>query len=154
MKKTALLILFFIINFGGLALGNEFMGDAVTSSWYTNLNKAPWTPPGWVFGATWTVIMICFSIYLSYLFSLRNSKFVIAVYSLAVILNVSWNYFFFNLQLTHIALANISALTLVILYFFISFGDDNLSKMKYLLLPYIVWLFIATSLNAYIVFNN
>lgn len=154
MKKVYLLILFLIINFGGLAIGNWFMGDAVTSQWYSNLNKAPWTPPGWVFGATWILIMLCFSVYLTYLFSLRNSKFIIAVYSVAVTLNLSWNYIFFNQRLTTISLVAISALTLVILYFFISFGDGKLSKMKYLLLPYIIWLCIATSLNGYIVFNN
>ncbi|GAA4242867.1 tryptophan-rich sensory protein [Winogradskyella damuponensis] len=130
------------------------MGDAVTSEWYTNLNKAPWTPPGWVFGATWTLIMICFSAYLSYLFTIRNSKFVIFVYTIAVILNVSWNYIFFNQQLTNLALINITLLTLVIAYFFITFCDDELSKLKYLLLPYIIWLCIATSLNGYVVFNN
>ena len=154
MKKIYLLILFLAINFGGLALGNYFMGDGPNSIWYTSLNQAPWTPPGWVFGVAWTVIMLCFSIYLTYLFSLRSSKFVITVYSIALLLNVSWNYIFFNQHLTNFALITISALALVILYFFITFGDEKLSQMKYLLLPYIIWLCIATSLNGYIVFNN
>ncbi|WP_225034677.1 TspO/MBR family protein [Winogradskyella sp. SM1960] len=154
MKKAYLFILFLIINFGALALGSWFMGDAVTGDWYSNLNKAPWTPPGWVFGAAWTLIMVCFSIYLSYLFSIRKSKFVIFVYTLAVLLNMSWNYVFFNQQLTQLGFVNIILLTLVILYFFITFGDDKLSRLKYLLLPYIIWLCIATSLNAYVVFNN
>ena len=130
------------------------MGDAVTGEWYTNLNKAPWTPPGWVFGAAWTLIMICFSIYLSYLFTIRNSKFVGLVYTAAVVLNISWNYLFFNQHLTTLGLVNIILLTLVIIYFFISFGDDKLSRLKYLLLPYIIWLCIATSLNAYVVLYN
>ncbi|WP_282032546.1 TspO/MBR family protein [Winogradskyella eximia] len=154
MKKIYLFILFLIINFGALAIGSWFMGDAVSGEWYYNLNKAPWTPPGWVFGAAWTLIMICFSIYLSYLFSIRNSKFVIAVYTSSVLLNVSWNYFFFNQQLTTLGLVNIVLLTLLIVYFFITFGDDKLSRLKYLLLPYIIWLCIATSLNGYVVFNN
>ncbi|MBF8151541.1 tryptophan-rich sensory protein [Winogradskyella sp. F6397] len=154
MKKAYLFILFLIINFGALALGSWFMGDAVTGDWYSNLNKAPWTPPGWVFGVAWTLIMVCFSIYLSYLFSIRKSKFVIFVYTLAVLLNMSWNYVFFNQQLTQLGFVNIILLTLVILYFFITFGDDKLSRLKYLLLPYIIWLCIATSLNAYVVFNN
>ena len=124
MKKIYLFILFLIINFGALAIGSWFMGDAVSGEWYSNLNKAPWTPPGWVFGVAWTLIMICFSIYLSYLFSIRNSKFVIAVYTSSVLLNVSWNYFFFNQQLTTLGLVNIVLLTLLIVYFFITFGDD------------------------------
>ncbi|WP_411895473.1 TspO/MBR family protein [Winogradskyella sp. A2] len=154
MKQIYVLILFLIINFGGLALGNLFMGDGVNEIWYKSLNKAPWTPPGWLFGVAWTVIMICFSIYLSFLFTLRKSKFVIFIFIIAFLLNVSWNYVFFNQHFTSIAFFNLIALTLVIIYLFISFGDDELSKMKYLLLPYILWLCIATSLNGYVVFNN
>lgn len=154
MKKIYLFILFLIINFGGLALGNWFMGDAVASDWYNNLNKAPWTPPGWVFGAAWTVIMFCFSIYLTYLFSVRNSKFVMFVYAIAVLLNVCWNFLFFNQHLITWGFVNIILLTLVIIYFFITFRHDKLHSLKYLLLPYIIWLCIATSLNGYIVFNN
>ena len=154
MKKVYLLILFLVINFGGLAIGSYLMNDGPTSTWYTNLNRAPWEPPGWLFGAAWTLIMICFSIYLTYLFSLRKSKHITIVYCIALFLNVFWNYLFFNQHLTNIALVCIIALTLVIIYFFISFGDEKLSKMKYLLLPYIIWLCIATSLNGYIVFNN
>ena len=154
MKRVYLILLFLVINFGGLAIGNWLMGEGATSSWYMNLNKAPWTPPGWVFGASWTVIMICFSVYLSYLFSLRYSIFVTAVAILAFLLNVSWNFFFFDQHATKIALVIITALTLTIFYFFITFGDDKLSRMKYLLLPYLAWLCIATSLNLYVVLNN
>ena len=154
MKKIYSFLLFLIINFGGLALGSWFMGDAVIGEWYSNLNKAPWTPPGWVFGAAWTLIMFCFSIYLSYLFSIRHSRVVVSVYTLAFLLNVSWNYLFFNQHLTTFAFINIILLTLVITYLFITFGDDKLRYIKYLLLPYIIWLCIATSLNGYVLFNN
>ena len=154
MKRFYLILLFLIINFGGLAIGSWLMGDEVTGQWYTSLNKAPWTPPGWVFGTAWTTIMICFSIYLGYLFQIRKSKFLILIYCLALVLNVSWNCVFFNQHMVMVGFINIIALALVIIYFFISFGDDNLSKLKYLLLPYIIWLCIATSLNGYIVFNN
>ena len=154
MKKIYLFILFLIINFGGLAIGSWFMGDAISGEWYSNLNKAPWTPPGWVFGFAWTLIMLCFSVYLSFLFSIRHSRVVVFVYAIAAVLNVSWNYLFFNQQLTTFALVNIASLTLVIFYLFITFRDDKLRYLKYLLLPYIIWLCIATSLNTYVVFNN
>ena len=154
MRRVYLLILFLVINFGGLALGNWFMGEGATSTWYNTLNKAPWTPPGWVFGVSWTLIMICFSIYLTYLFSIRYSKVVTAVFALAFLLNVSWNYVFFSQHLVSIALAIIIALTLTIFYLYVTFRDDKLNKMKYLLLPYLVWLTIATSLNAYVVIYN
>ena len=154
MKKIYYFIIFLIINFGGLALGSWLMDGGSTSEWYNSLNKAPWTPLGWVFGAAWTFIMLCFSWYLAELFHDRNSKFLWLLYGFQVLLNVSWNWFFFNQHLTHIGLFVIFLLLLVIVYYFITFRNDRLKYAKYLLLPYIIWLCIATSLNGYIVFNN
>ncbi|WP_282043250.1 TspO/MBR family protein [Winogradskyella flava] len=154
MKKASYIIIFLIINFGGLAIGNWFMGDVVTGEWYSSLNKAPWTPPGWVFGFAWTAIMLCFSYYLAELFIEREKPTLWLVFLLAWLLNVSWNWFFFNQNMTNIGLFVLIALTLTILYFFITFRHDRLKWLKYLLVPYLIWLCIATSLNGYILFNN
>ena len=154
MKKIQFFILFIAINFGGLAVGSWLMGDSVTGNWYTNLNKAPWTPPGWVFGIAWTVIMFCFSWYLAELFHLRASRFLWLLYGFQILLNVSWNWIFFNQQLTSLGLIIITLLSFVIFYYFITFRSDRLKYAKYLLLPYLIWLCIATSLNAFVVFNN
>ena len=56
-----------MLNFGALAIGSYFTASGASSDWYQNLNKAPWTPAGWVFGAAWTSIMICYSVYMAYL---------------------------------------------------------------------------------------
>lgn len=154
MSKTKYIILFLTINFGGLALGSWLMNNGPMTEWYQQLSKAPWTPPSWVFGAAWTTIMICFSIYLAYLFSIRNSTYVKTLFIIQVILNVSWNYIFFNQHLITLGLIVLVALTLLIFYLFISFQDEFMGKIRYLLLPYMVWLCIATSLNAYILLNN
>lgn len=154
MKKAHWFIIFLFINFGSLALGSLLMDDGPNTEWYTNLNQAPWTPPGWVFGAAWTFIMLCFSGYLSYLFTLRNSMFVKTLFAIQVVLNISWNYIFFNQHLVLSGLITITLLTLLLFYFFITFRNDELKKASYLLLPYMIWLCIATSLNAYILFNN
>ena len=153
-KQIGYLVLFLFINFGSLALGSLIMGNETESSWYLNLDKAPWNPPGWLFGVAWTTIMICFSIYLSYLFTIRNSLYVKGLFTLQVILNIAWSYWFFALHMTLVGLVNITLLTMLIIYLFISFGDGKLSKARFLLLPYIIWLCLATSLNAYIVFYN
>ena len=154
MKKIYFFILFLVINFGGLALGSWLMDGGSTGDWYNNLNKAPWTPPGWVFGAAWTTIMLCFSWYLAELFYLRASKFLWLLYGFQVLLNVSWNWVFFNQHLMQVGLITIILLTLVLFYYFITFRNERLKNFKYLLLPYLIWLCIATSLNAYIVLNN
>tara|TARA_R100001377_G_scaffold52312_1_gene30635 strand:+ start:948 stop:1412 length:465 start_codon:yes stop_codon:yes gene_type:complete len=154
MKFVPLLILFLVINFGSLAVGSWLTGNGATSSWYVDLNKAPWTPPGWVFGAAWTLIMICFSVYLSYLFKDYKSSFLIGVFSLQVILNIAWNYLFFNQHLILFALITIVFLTLIIFYLFFTYRMDALNSWRYLLVPYMIWLCIATSLNLYIILYN
>lgn len=154
MKFAPLLILFLVINFGSLAIGSWLMGDGATSSWYTNLNKAPWTPPGWVFGAAWTFIMICFSVYLSYLFKDYKSPILIGVFTSQVILNIAWNFLFFNQHLVFMALIAIVLLTLIVFYFFFTYRMDAMNSWRYLLLPYMIWLCIATSLNLYVLLYN
>ncbi|PTM09233.1 MAG: TspO protein [Bacteroidetes bacterium] len=154
MKFYQLITLFLIINFGGLYIGNLFMNNGPMSEWYISLNQAPWTPPGWVFGVAWTSIMICFSVYLAYLFNWQNSKFLWLLYGLQVLLNVSWNYVFFNQHMTVFGLVVIVSLLIVILYYFLTFRAESLQKTRFLLLPYIIWLCIAISLNLYIVIHN
>lgn len=60
------IIIFLVINFAALGIGSIFTGSGVPSEWYQSLIKAPWTPPGWMFGAAWTSIMICFSIFMAF----------------------------------------------------------------------------------------
>lgn len=153
MKLAKYITLFLILNFGALALGVLLMDNGAQSLWYTNLNKAPWTPPGWVFGAAWTTIMICFSIYLGSLAKLsKNFKFIF-LFVIQWFLNVGWNFAFFNQHNISIGLVIITALNFLMLY--ISIKYKNILKYKsLLLLPYIIWLFIATSLNAYILIYN
>lgn len=153
MKKFSLLLLFLIINFGGLALGSWLMNDGPMTSWYLALEKAPWTPPGWVFGAAWTTIMICFSIYLSNLFKNHYSSTILRLFIVQVILNVGWNYVFFNQHEVFGGLIVILLLTSLIFYFFFTF-KKQVQNYSYLLLPYMIWLCIATSLNLYILIHN
>jgi len=154
MKFYQLVLVFLLINFGGLYVGNILMNNGPMSDWYTSLNQAPWTPPGWVFGFAWTTIMVCFSIYLAYLFEWQNSTFLWLLYGLQVLLNVSWNYVFFNQHMTIFGLVVIVSLLIVILYYFLTFRAESLHKARFLLLPYIIWLSIAISLNLYVVIHN
>lgn len=153
MQRTQYTLLFFLINFGSLALGSWLMGNGANSEWYLNLNKAPWTPPGWVFGAAWTSIMVCFSIYLGVLFTKSSNLKTIILYSIQVLLNVSWGYIFFSQQYIQFGLLVIALLTAVVFYFF-TYEKKHIGKTRLLLLPYMIWLIIATSLNAYIALNN
>lgn len=148
------LIIFLAINFGALAIGGFFTGKGVSSNWYADLIKAPWTPPGWVFGFAWTTIMVCFSVYLAYLWPIvKNKNLLILLFAIQWLLNVGWNPTFFYYQNVLIGMIVIGGLTLLIGYIMILYWTEL--KMGWLLiLPYFVWLLIASSLNGYILFKN
>ncbi len=151
LKKT---FLFLILNFTALALGGLFTGSGVASQWYQNLHKAPWTPPGWIFGSAWTLIMICFSIYMAYLISQSNQgKKIISLFVIQWILNVAWNPVFFYYNNITAGLFIIVSLTFLVGYFLFQFKKD-LGIKSLLIAPYFIWLIIATSLNAYILLYN
>lgn len=153
MKFWKAFIIFLILNFAALGLGAWLMGDGAQSQWYLALNKAPWTPPGWVFGAAWTSIMLLFSIYMAFLINARTTKKVIILFLAQFILNISWNLVFFNQQLVGIGLTVITGLTLIIAAFFVTYLND-LKWKSLLILPYLIWLGIATSLNLYVFIYN
>lgn len=143
-----------ILNFGALAIGGLFTGKGVPSDWYAALNKAPWTPPGWVFGFAWTSIMIFFSFYMTYLWqATQNKKLLLGMYVVQWMLNVAWNPLFFHYHNTGLSLIVIALLTgLIGLFLFIYWPGLKLKSA--LLLPYFIWLLIATSLNGYIYLHN
>lgn len=148
------ILLFLLINFGALAIGSFFTGKGVSTDWYENLNKAPWTPPGWSFGLAWTTIMICFSIYLAYLWPHAEDKSIlITAYTIQWVLNVAWNPVFFRYHQTAVALLVILALTCLV-GFFLFYYWHQIKWLSVLVLPYFIWLLIASSLNGYIVLKN
>ena len=148
------ILLFLIINFSGLAIGSYFTGSGVPSDWYQNLNKAPWTPSGWVFGAAWSTIMICFAIYMAYAYKLTdNTKLLVFLFSIQWLLNASWNPIFFYYKNVLWGLIIIEMLTILIFSLFFNYFT-NLKIKSFLIMPYIIWLLIASSLNAYILFKN
>ena len=150
IKRT---VIFLLLNFAALAIGGLFTSSGVSSEWYTHLSKAPWTPPGWVFGAAWTSIMILFAIYMAYLIKAKQSKTIIILFGIQWVLNMAWNPIFFYFKAITVGLVTILLLTLLIAYLFFTYWKAL--KIKTLLLaPYLLWLLIATSLNAYIFFYN
>ena len=154
-NKYIRFVIFLFFNFLALGVGVVLMQNGPQKDWYLELNKAPWTPAGWVFGFAWSSIMFFFSFYmtkLSFQYKFLDKKLVV-LFSIQWILNVGWNLVFFNKQLTVIGLFVIVLLWLLIGYF----TFKHIKKLKFytlLVLPYLVWMTVATSLNAYIVFNN
>jgi translocator protein len=153
MKFYKGLILFLFINLSALAIGSWLMNNGPRTEWYLGLNQAPWSPPGWVFGVAWSSIMILFSVYMTFLVQVNRSKKVMLLFSIQFVLNVIWNYIFFNQHLIVLGLMNIIILTLLMFYFLMAF-KNVLKNKRFYVLPYCIWLILATSLNFYIALYN
>lgn len=153
MKITKYIIVFLIINFGALAIGSWLMNDGPKTEWYQNLNQAPWTPLGWVFGVAWITIMLCFSIYMTFLYNILPNTKLKVLFFIQFVLNVIWNYIFFNQHLILLGLICIILLTIVVGKFLFDYKSELKTKSLFIL-PYFIWLCIATSLNAYILIYN
>jgi len=153
MKKALWFFVFLVLNFGALGIGTLLMNNGPQDSWYAALNKAPWTPPGWFFGVAWTTIMICFSIYMAFLIQVKSTANIWLLFFVQFILNTSWNYVFFNQHLVLVGLMVIVLLTVLVGYFLLKF--NRLMKQKtWFIVPYFIWLIVASSLNAYVYLNN
>ena len=153
MNFSKWLFVFLVLNYGALYIGNILMDNGPQTQWYQNLNQAPWTPPGWLFGVAWTTIMFCFSIYMAYLYRLIPEYQVILLFGIQFMLNVSWNYVFFKKQ--HIALGFIVILLLTfVIALLLCLYAKPLKSINLLIIQYLLWLIISYTLNVYILFNN
>ncbi len=147
-------LVFLVINFAALGLGGLLTNIDVSSEWYLNLQKAPWTPPGWVFTMAWTSIMICFAWYMAYAWKrIENRPQLTGLFILQWLLMVLLNPLFFEYQAYLIGLIAVSILAMTIGYFLFSYWSQ-LKIKSLLVLPYFLWLLVAVSLNAYIFVKN
>jgi translocator protein len=99
--------------------------------------------------------MISFSFYMGHLWvnAGKHKKLVFRWYVSQLLLNIAWNPVFFYAQSADMGLLVIVGLLLNVLLITIKFS--RLQKGWTLaILPYLIWLCIATSLNAYILLYN
>lgn len=119
------------------------------SAWYFSLNRPFWQPPDWVFGVIWPYNFIMLGI-TSFIVARRLSKTLvitwIALFALSVTAALLWSYLFYaphNLVGASIALVITAIVTIPITA--ITFKASIGYGMA--LLPYQVWVIIASSLS-------
>ena len=126
------------------------------NNWYKSLNKAPWTPPSYVFGIVWPILYVLMGI--SFLLVWKNKKCFpycspLTYFLIQLGFNLIWTTLFFVMKKPLLALFDIC----LIIYFAIQTYNrfikiDRLAA--YLLVPYLLWLLLAFSMNFYIVLMN
>jgi benzodiazapine receptor len=125
-------------------------------SWYATLNKPSFNPPNYLFGPVWTLLYILMGISLYMIYQTIKSPVrttSIILFSVQMVLNLSWSFIFFNAQSPFAALIVIVILWFAILMMIIYFHKLS-PAAAYLQIPYLLWVSFATVLNASIWYLN
>jgi benzodiazapine receptor len=126
-------------------------------TWYASLAKPWFSPPNWLFGPVWITLYLLMGIalYLAWNKGLekKGAKRALSVFGIQLFLNALWSFLFFGLLSPLLGLIGIVILWIAILASIILFwGIDR--RAGIILIPYIVWVTIATLLNLYILLLN
>lgn len=135
-------------------LGAIFTAPAVRG-WYQTLDKPSWNPPNWLFGPAWTILYVlmgiaCFLIWKS---NSPHKKSLLTIYGLQLFMNGIWSPAFFGLQNPLLGLLIIIPLWALILACILQFRKASEAASN-LMIPYLLWVTFATSLNAAIWWMN
>ena len=133
-----------------VGLSGGFFSVSEIPGWYVHLSKPSWNPPNWIFAPVWTSLFVLNGISLFLVWKnsapARLKKIAIALFSIQLVLNFFWSFFFFHQHAMGWALVEIVILWIFILLTIFAFGKiSNLAA--WLLVPYICWVSFAVVLN-------
>jgi tryptophan-rich sensory protein len=144
----------FIAPFVAGAVGAYFTTSQIPL-WYATLVKPSWTPPNYVFGPVWTTLYLLMGIAGVLIARKRLAEAVrpLGIFFTQLVLNAGWSITFFSMHLPLFALGVIAALWGLILWLIIEAW--RLSRpAAWLLVPYLLWVTYAASLNLGVVLLN
>lgn len=156
-----LLIVIAIAGLGGLANAGN------TDGWYEGVEKVPWDPPNWLFAPAWSTLylMIAIAGFLIWRsgYSGRGrsnaAKKTLTIFTIQLVLNCAWSPTFFagyplvGESAWWIAMAIILALIAVVVWLIVDAAKRS-KTAAWLLVPYVLWMAYASTLNAGVIVLN
>ena len=151
--RPGLLALFSILSFLTLAAGG-WLTSLGLGEWYDQLLKPPFQPPAWAFTPAWMAIFTLLAI-ATWRIARRGitARAALAIYTVQLVLNMLWSFFFFAMQRPDLALIEILVLDIVVVVMVAMYGRIDRTA-GWLLVPYPIWLVLATAINIWVVLNN
>lgn len=159
MQKYAALFAFLALVFVISGVSSLVTMPAV-NSWYQTINRPSWTPPDWVFGPVWTTLYILIAIAgwrvwekLPGGIAARVKHPTLRWYWMQLALNFLWSFLFFAWWLPELAAADILLMIAAIWLTIRAFKKLD-KAAAWLLVPYLLWVCYASTLNIGIVVLN
>lgn len=148
-KNLLSLCLFLCICYGVAYIGAIYE----PGEWYKNLNKAPWSPPNIAFPIVWSILYFFIAVTGWLIFNTKLVR-LQALWSFQLVLNAMWSWIFFGEHWVLLGLIDLLMLVTAVIALIISCWQNQLKLATFLMIPYLLWLAIATSLNSYVLIAN
>jgi tryptophan-rich sensory protein len=131
------------------SLSGLLSNSGYSNAWFAGLEKPEFMPPGWVFGAVWTVLYSLMGLAISFVWLAwpsRERRNALRLFHAQLFVNLIWSPIFFAGHMIEVGLV-----TIVILFILVLFTAWRFSRIQplagLLLVPYLAWLCLATALN-------
>ena len=156
LSRSALLLIGLLAaTFAAGAIGSYATFPNV-QTWYPGLAKPSWTPPGWLFGPVWTTLYIAMAVAAWRAWRASTgpaARAVLQLYGAQLVLNALWSILFFGLRRPGLAVFDIAALWLLLVFLLVRFWrTDRLAGVLWT--PYVLWVSFASALNTAIWWLN
>lgn len=142
MTKYIALGVFILLVLAAASTGRAFQAG----TWYAELAKPSWTPPGYLFGPVWAVLYIFIAIAGWLVWEKQGWGAALAFWGAQLALNTLWSYLMFGRHEIGFALLDIAALWLAIGAFILAAWPVS-QTAALLFLPYLAWVTFAATLN-------
>ena len=133
-------------------IGSVFTANSVRT-WYVDINKPDFNPPGWIFGPVWITLYTLMGLAAYLVWKNRAdshiAKYATILFFVHLAFNTLWSILFFGLRNPAWAFFEIIILWLMILALIALYYQVNKTSAL-LLVPYILWVSFAAVLNFYI----
>ena len=131
-------------------ISGRIAGAGSGNPWFDALAKPGFMPPGWLFGAAWTILYLLLGLVLAMLLHARGARWrgaAIALFLLQLLANYLWPPLFFGFHQIGWSLALIAAMiALTVVLTVLLWWIRRVAAM--LMLPYLAWLGFAALLTA------
>ena len=116
--------------------------------WYRSLAKPAWTPPNGLFPVVWGILftLMAISAWLVWQEQGSGAAIPLTLFAGHLVINAAWSYLFFGLRRMDWAMGDVILLWIMIAFLIFLFGQISLIS-GLLLVPYLLWVTVASALN-------
>ncbi|MCJ8159725.1 TspO/MBR family protein [Sphingomonas sp. LaA6.9] len=130
-------------------LSGRLSDSGYGNPWFDALAKPDIMPPGWVFGAAWTLLYLLMGLALAVVLNARGASgrpVAVALFVAQFVANLAWSPLFFAAHQVSLAFWLILLILALATITTFAFGRVR-ARAAWLMLPYLAWLCFAAMLN-------